>query len=243
MMISAGPLAYAVDAARPARISPAEAAGAAVDIPMTVSWATPIALGSSLASGTDPALARPAGDSTVIRVSYSAADAYVVYGQRKSRSAPQKAQVDTCEIVASDSGRWRQEAEIRQPTAVAESDDISPPPCSTGSGGRSASADFRTVGLARSAPPCREASQAHLLPAPPHSRGEPGSRGGSGYRCGQDRGPAPNPHNTVRRTALRPASGLPPDRWRTGWRRSRSYPGGRVPVPSRGRIAPACSAR
>ena len=46
-----GPTAYAVAAASAANVSPTDTAGAALAIPMTVSCAGPIALGSSPAGG------------------------------------------------------------------------------------------------------------------------------------------------------------------------------------------------
>src|ERR1700690_913155 len=49
--IRIGPLPYAVAAASAARDSPTVAAGADEAMPMTVSWATPMALGSRRAAG------------------------------------------------------------------------------------------------------------------------------------------------------------------------------------------------
>ncbi len=64
-----GPLPYAVAAASAARDSPTVAAGAEEAMPMTVSWATPMALGSRRAAGWGgiPTIAA-AGRSVVIRL-------------------------------------------------------------------------------------------------------------------------------------------------------------------------------
>jgi hypothetical protein len=65
--IRIGPLAYAVAAASAASDNPTVAAGADDAIPITVSCATPIALGSSRAGGTRTLPAMEAADRSVIK--------------------------------------------------------------------------------------------------------------------------------------------------------------------------------
>ena len=61
-----GPLPYAVTAASAGSVSPMEAAGAEEARPMTVSWATPIASGWSLAGGAGAAATTGAADRSLM---------------------------------------------------------------------------------------------------------------------------------------------------------------------------------